>query len=295
MEIIHSSASGIKEGDSRNLQSSVSHSATQATRLVPVDIENWTSSLVVYPNRWGIITSLRLWRKEILYQGMLDSTLSDFSKSVKWGIPILFPNAGPLSPKEKEESWYTLPQHGFARSTPWKITESTQSSITQVLSASDVVEMYGFQWMGTMRNQAILSENSCEFLYRITNDGDEDLPISWWLHPYFSVPEWDKWAIRWDFEWGEQVAREVEKWSNDGTTMIDMPDDRILRVFIPGIGNLQIETSSDFQKLWIWSLPGKNFVCIEPVMGNPGNIVKNPIFVGIGSIHESSMKITISQ
>lgn len=54
---------------------------------------------------------------------MLDGTLYDRSKSVRGGIPILFPNAGFLTAEEQEDSGYSLPQHGFARTNEWEITE----------------------------------------------------------------------------------------------------------------------------------------------------------------------------
>ena len=61
-----------------------------------------------------------------------------------------------------------------------------------------------------------------------------------------------------------------------------MPEDGIVRVFIPGIGHLELGVSPDFRRLWIWSLPGKEFVCIEPMQGDDGNIVENPATIEAG-------------
>ena len=47
------------------------------------------------PERGGIITSLKLGGKELLY--LDEETFRNPEVNVKGGIPILFPNAGPLS------------------------------------------------------------------------------------------------------------------------------------------------------------------------------------------------------
>lgn len=249
----------------------------------------------VYPERWGMVTSLRFGDTEILYQGMLDETLFDTTKTVKWGVPILFPNAGPLTEDQKNNSGYTLPQHGFARTNPWKMeTAVMENQLLQSLNSTDVSDnfWYPFRW-SILNALSAESKNSFLFEYFILNRWEQPLPIALGLHPYFSVPMWDKSLIEWNFRWGEQIRDELEKWSNGGTTKIDIPKDGKLHIVIPWIGKLDISVSPDFQRLWIWSLPGKDFVCIEPVMSDAGGIVENPVVIPPNSDHTSFMRIAL--
>jgi len=65
------------------------------------------------PERGGIITSIKIGDKEILY--MDESTFNDKGANVKGGIPVLFPNAGAIPDEIKTEEFANLKQHGFAR------------------------------------------------------------------------------------------------------------------------------------------------------------------------------------
>ena len=298
------------------------------------------NSFTLYPERWGIITSIKIRDTELLYQGMLDDTLHDMTKSVRWGIPILFPNAGFLTDEQKEFTWWSLPQHGFARTNEWIVLEDSgykdsvilrrwihpkdeekplwsakeesaqedekteqilrasvwqKSQLTQSLSSTDISDMCGYEWQGNIENTIILSDESIELRYCIANNSNKELPISWWLHPYWNIPFWDKSAIEWDFIWGDLIARDIENWSQGGTTRIDTPDDGIVRFTIPWIGTIELQVSPEFSRLWIWSLPDKWFVCVEPVMWDDGDIVRDPVIISAGSKNESVVRITLKQ
>jgi galactose mutarotase-like enzyme len=283
--------------------------------LQPKIIRHNQSSVTLYPERWGIITSIRFWDTELLYQSMLGSTLHDMTKSVRGGVPILFPNPGFLTDEEKEKSWYSLPQHGFARTNAWKISESRHcedapsrsvgstlgvrsnpgscSQLTQSLSSSDVPDMFGYEWQWSIENSITLSGSSVELRYSIANTSDKELPISFGLHPYWAVPLWEKSTLEWNFAWGDIIASDITNWSTGGTTRIDMPSDGIVRVTIPWIGNLELHVSPDFRRLWVWSLPGQDFVCVEPMMGDDGNILRDPIMISVGEKHESWLRIRL--
>jgi galactose mutarotase-like enzyme len=259
--------------------------------LQPKNITHKKSSITLYPERWGVITSIRIHDTELLYQGMLADTLHDMTKSVRWGIPILFPNAGFLTDEEKIQSWYTLPQHGFARTNEWNILQESHNSITQSLSSSDVPDMFGYEWTWDIKNTITLSDEWIELIYSIANNSDNELPVSFGLHPYWNIPLWDKSAIEWNFAWGDIIASDIENWSTGGTTRIDVPSDGIVSFTIPWVGTIELQLSREFRRLWVWSLEGRDFVCVEPVMWDDRNIVKNPIRIPVGGKSESWVKI----
>jgi galactose mutarotase-like enzyme len=154
--------------------------------------------------------------------------------------------------------------------------------------------MFGYEWQWGIENIITLSGSSVELRYSIANTGNKELPISFWLHPYFSIPLWDKSVLEWNFAWGDFIAQDIENWSSGGTTRIDMPPDGIVRVTIPWIGELALHVYPDFRRLWIWSLPGQDFVCIEPMMGDDGNILRDPTVISAGGKNESWVRIELA-
>ena len=41
-------------------------------------------------------------------------------------------------------------------------------------------------------------------------------------------------------------------------------------------GTLIIDLSPEYKKIWIWSMVGKDFICIEPIMRDAGGLIENP-------------------
>ncbi len=254
-------------------------------------ISNKGNEVIVFSDRGGIITSVKIKCVEILYQDMYQETLLDYSKSVKWGIPYMFPNAWPLTPEEREKSWINLPQHWFWRINKWeKVQSNNIDEYIQELNFTES-ESFAFQWKVT--NTIKILENWIEIIHEIENKGTENMPISTWLHPYFRIPEWKKEDIKFNLDWGEKVKNSIDIWWNDGTISFDnpwIPFD----VDIPWLWILTIEVSSEYKKFWVRSLPWKDFVCIEPVMSDEWGIVNNPIIVNPGEINSNFMKISVN-
>ena len=77
--------------------------------------------LRIVPERGGLITSWKCNGREILYFDQI--RFGDRSKSVRGGIPVLFPICGDLPGNQIsfENTKYCLKQHGFARDSFWKL------------------------------------------------------------------------------------------------------------------------------------------------------------------------------
>ena len=112
------------------------------------------------------------------------------------------------------------------------------------------------------------------------------MPISMGLHPYFKVPDENKKDIKFNFAGGEIIEKDFANWSQGGTTSIDNPKlkdpNAVLKIDIPGLGTLIMDVSMEYQKIWIWSVPGEDFICIEPVMRNEGGLIDNPEMIKPG-------------
>jgi galactose mutarotase-like enzyme len=233
------------------------------------------------PERGGIVTSLKLGGREVLY--MDQGTFNDASKSVKGGIPIMFPNAGPL-----KEGPYKLEQHGFARdSKDWQVLESNPNQFTEELLPNDAAREafpfdHSFRVRGTLED-----DGSFTLAQEATNlEESKDMPVSSGLHPYFPVPVDKKKDIKFMFPGGEIAEQGVAQWEREGevkTIKLDNPkvqdSQAVLRVEIPELGTLVLDVSKEYQRIWVWSQAGKDFICIEPVMRDAGGLVDDPELV----------------
>jgi galactose mutarotase-like enzyme len=79
--------------------------------------------LRLVPERGGLVTGWRCSGREMLY--LDQQRFGDPSRSVRGGIPVLFPICGGL-PGDRlplPQGEFTLPQHGFARDLPWQLAE----------------------------------------------------------------------------------------------------------------------------------------------------------------------------
>jgi len=225
--------------------------------------------------RGGIITSLKLRGQEILYFNT--DTFYDQTKNVRGGIPILFPNVGEL-----KNSPYPLKQHGLARiSQKWRVKSKNKNSFAEILTADKEIKKI-FPWNFSLIMKCQLEpDGSVSLIQEVINlEKKSEMPLAFGLHPYFKVPKGRKQDIKFDFPGGEDIAKDFPKWAYGGTTIIDNPKLKnpaaILRVTIPEIGTIVMDIAAAYQKIWIWSLPGWDFICLEPSMRDLNGLIDNP-------------------
>lgn len=241
------------------------------------------SSATIFPKRGALVSSLRIAGRELLY---LDrATLDDPSKNVRGGIPVLFPAPGKLA----GDAWQcggkhgTLKQHGFARTQAWDVlrTESTpHASVTLGLRAN--AEMLAqFPWAFAAELEFTLQQQALALTTRIANTGHESLPFALGFHPYFNVP--DKTRARIDTAATrafDNVTKRVQDFRGFDLTqpeldlhLLDHGSGRCTLALGDGTG-IAIEASSEFARWVIWTLAGKDFVCVEPWTA-PGNALNS--------------------
>ncbi len=231
------------------------------------------------PERGGIITSLKLHGTEVLY--MNDDTFADSTKNVKGGIPVLFPNAGPL--EDEGNPYPGLKQHGFARTSSRWVAESTTGARLSERLASDEETRRVFPYdVETRMSVEFHEDGSAVLVQEATNqEADRDMPLAMGLHPYFRVLNERKKDIKFAFPGGEYINSHFERWSNG--EMVSIPNPGVeLRIEIPGLGTLILDVSEEYQKIWVWSLSGQDFICIEPVMRDVGGLITDPAMVKPG-------------
>lgn len=252
------------------------------------------------PYRGGIITSIKFKGKEILY--LDEATLQNKELNVRGGIPILFPNAGPL----ESPLYPNLKQHGFARnSSNWKIEKTLKGFRGTLISDNETMAIFPFNFRFSTdanfkENGSFTINQEVENLEKpARRGGGKELPISMGLHPYFKVPQNKKNEIKFNFEGGKFIEEQIENWANGKYISIDNPKvknpNAVMEIVIPSLGILEINASSEYKKIWIWSLPEKDFICIEPVMRDVEGLVGNPENIKINEIFRASVNFSLKE
>ncbi len=245
------------------------------------------------PSRGGIITSLKFSGTEILY--LDNKTLANTAANVRGGIPILFPNAGIV----ESSNFPGLKQHGFARnSDEWK-SELIPNGFRETLLVKKE-DQISYPYDCSLSIEGTLSDkNSFTIIQTIKNlEEFTKLPIAFGLHPYFKVADEEKKNIRFNFDGGQQIQDQASVWMSGGTVIIDNPKlkdlSAVLEIIVPQLGTLVLDVSVEYRKLWLWSVPGEDFFCIEPAMRDIGGLVSDPEIVNPGESVSASFTITFT-
>ena len=139
------------------------------------------------PERGGVITNWVSDGNEILYFD--EKRFMDKTKSIRGGIPILFPICGSLNTFSSVfgNGYLQLPQHGFARDSQWKYFLSEKSLCLFLNESKKTKKYYPFDF--ELRIEVVLKINCLEFAITIFNKTDIAMPINFGLHPYFNISD----------------------------------------------------------------------------------------------------------
>jgi len=239
------------------------------------------SLLVLAPSRGGMATRLSLGGRHRFF--LDESTLRDVTKNVRGGNPVLFPSPGKLAGDAyvvAGES-HALKQHGFARNLPWEIVDAraeTDARATLRLSSSDETRR-DFPWDFVAEYTYILKGNVLRVEQTFTNTGREELAFGAGFHPYFHVKQSEKAGAK----IGTKATRAFDNVTKKDVALekaIDLTRKEVdLHLVDHGAapctltfatGAITVRGSSEFSHWVVWTLEGKDFVCVEP-WTCPGN------------------------
>jgi len=141
------------------------------------------------PERGGVITNWVSDGKEILYFD--EKRFMDKTKSIRGGIPILFPICGNLNTSCSVfgKEYLQLTQHGFARDLQWQHSfNENEKSLCLFLNESKKTKKY-YPFDFELRIDVTLKINCLEFEITIHNKTDIAMPTNFGLHPYFNISD----------------------------------------------------------------------------------------------------------
>ena len=220
----------------------------------------------IAPTRGAIVTSLIVAGRELLY---LDrETFDDPSKSVRGGIPVLFPFAGRLNDGLFIAANTRMSQHGFGRNLPWKVVDERQELVRLLLlSGKETLSQYPYKFVA--EQTVMILPRGLQLDLLICNMDTKPLPVSPGWHPYFSCPADQKEKIT-------TTAPGVNVGQFSSAKEFDFgiiaPQNGRADFGVPGLGRIALSFNPRMRHLQFWSQVGKNFVCLEPFTG-PNNTI----------------------
>lgn len=270
--------------------------------LVLVD-EAADTRVELAPQRGALVTSFSVRGRELLY--LDQATLADASKNVRGGIPVLFPSPGRLAGDGFTHGGhrYTLAQHGFARNLPWARTElsSSAASVTLALSATDATRaQYPFEFGVQLR--FALAGTRLTIGIGIHNGGSEPLPCAVGFHPYFLVHDKRAATIA---THATRVFDNVQKavvpfaGFDLGAQELDLhllDHGSTASALDYGDGTqLSVRASAEFTRWVVWTVAGKDYVCLEP-WSAPADALNNRqdlLHIAPGAVHTGWVELEL--
>jgi galactose mutarotase-like enzyme len=245
-----------------------------ATRPAPLPtwvLRDGKTVAEVVPARGGLVSRLAVGRVAILATD--DEAVYGGERNVRGGIPILFPTAGRLKDDRYLAGgvWRELKQHGFARNLPWRVGQESRGAARLVMELeSTEATLQAFPWEFRLEFTVEVAGRSLRILQSYENRSETRMPLHAGFHPYFAVPDAEKGATRVEWDWDNVAKREVpfEGSSLTGPEVslhaVDRGSTRA-RLTYPSLpGAIEIEVSPELAHWVVWTLGGRDFVCVEP-------------------------------
>jgi galactose mutarotase-like enzyme len=232
--------------------------------------------LAVVPGRGALITRWEAGGLQRLY--LDEATLADPTKNVRGGVPLLFPSPGKLEDGRFVHARKSgaMKQHGFARDLPWTVAARNAHTATLTLRSTDATRAQ-FPWDFFLSLQITLTALRVRLDVNVENPGPDAMPFGFGIHPYFFVPDKTVAAITTAATRAfDNVAKKTVPFTGfhlaEGETDLHLLDHgSTTSKLTTGEGeHVTVRTSKQFGRWVVWTLPGKEFVCLEPWTA-PGN------------------------
>ena len=223
------------------------------------------------PERGGVITNWVSDGNEILYFD--EKRFMDKTKSIRGGIPILFPICGNLNTSSSVfgKDYLQLTQHGFARDLKWQHSfNENEKSLCLFLNESKKTKKY-YPFDFELRIEVTLKINCLEFEIKIHNKTDIAMPINFGLHPYFNISDFKNLEfIDYPLNCQNQEKNIISNTLNE-LNNIDLGVDLLMytsgrSAFRDKIFQRQVTLNHQYPLDIgvIWSDPPRRMICLEP-------------------------------
>ena len=223
------------------------------------------------PERGGLITNWVSDGEQILYFDK--KRFIEKNKSIRGGIPILFPICGNLDITNSlfGKNYKQLMQHGFARDLFWEhCLNPSKKSLCLTLKDTQKTKMY-YPYNFELKIEIYLKINCLELEINIQNKTNIKMPVNFGLHPYFNISDFRNLEfidfplncqdqknnfLRNTFYELENISNGIDllMYTSGQSSFLDHVFKRKVTLINP----------APFDLVVIWSDPPRKMVCMEP-------------------------------
>ena len=244
--------------------------------------DNCDTQAVILPEKGATVISLKKGDKEFLY---CDQENLMSPERPRCGIPYIFPVFGRL--KDGKYLWdgaeYAMGIHGFAHTSPWKVSQHAEDSLELVLESNEsTLVQYPFSFKVTLN--FLVKDSTLTISQKYENTGTSPMPYNYGFHPYFLTEKPEDIQVeasatmQLDFVAGQipfghksiQVAIPAGA-PEGGACLLGVQSPTI--VHYPGKDKcLTMSFDDSFPCHVLWAQAGKSFLCVEPVNGGADSL-----------------------
>lgn len=230
--------------------------------------------LEVAPERGGLLTRWVCGGRERLY---LDAArFADPVKSVRGGIPVLFPICGnlPNDTLALPQGDFHLPQHGFARDMPWDLEALNDGQGIRLLlqDSASTLAVFPFPFRLTLEYRLKFMALSITAIVEHRSNGSGLMPFSLGLHPYFAVSGLEVVTVEGlpeicldHHQMAESSTEKQLSQLANGVDLLALPSQHVVRLIDRGTTEvIQMNLQPPMDLAVVWTDPPRKMVCLEP-------------------------------
>lgn len=227
--------------------------------------------LRVVPERGGLISGWRCAGHEVVYLDL--ERFLDPAQSVRGGFPVLFPITGGLPDNRLPlpQGVFNLGQHGFARQLPWRLEALADGAGVQLQLWETHETFKAFPYWFLLTMEVRLAPGALEITAIVENRGNDTMPFSFGLHPYFNLSSLE--SVRFEglpdrclnhltME-DESTADQMESLAN-GIDLLVRPTSPVRLVDEAAGTTLELQLTHPLDLVVLWTEPPRAMVCVEP-------------------------------
>ena len=261
-------------------------------------ISDHISSAVILPEKGATLISYIVDGQEYFYR---DQDNLDSPERPRCGIPFLFPVFG----RTPQGSPYPMEIHGFGHTSVWDVISYGESAITLTLSDSDSTRK-GYPFPFRVELTFSLQDGKLILHQKYQNPGTKPMPYAFGFHPYFAVKSVEEAVISFtaelemDMRSGKAAPCKASSTSlsfpanatESGAFYMQVSDCAIIQA---GDGRkIKMNFDGSFNRLVLWAVKGKDFVCVEPINSSPNGLATGDcLTLAPGDIHEAEISFEI--
>lgn len=251
------------------------------------------ASAVILPKKGATVISYCVNGREYFYR---DQENLDSPERPRCGIPFLFPVFG----RTPEGSPYPMEIHGFGHTSAWDVVSHREDELKLALCASeDTLKVYPFHFYVELT--FALRNGKLSIHQRYENRGTETMPFAFGFHPYFAVedPEKTEVAIHAGLELDMQTGKPApfakesvrvkfpEGAPETGAFFLQTSDAAVID---SGDKRIKMHFDENFNRLVLWTVRGKRFLCVEPINSSPNGLVTGDCYqLAPGEVKEAQI------